>query len=112
MALKIRLWQQGKKHRRSFRFVVSDVLSPSRGKVIDQLGWYDPQGDEEKGLFLSLEGERVEKWLSLGAQPTEKVLALLKRGVPQIVASWKEKSLQKRERVRKQRREKRVAGQK
>jgi small subunit ribosomal protein S16 len=55
-----------------------DCRRPRDGRVIEELGWYDPcarQADEE----ASLNRERIEYWLSQGAQPTETVRNLLKR---------------------------------
>ena len=55
-----------------------DSRSPRNGKAIEQLGWYDPNADTiEKQV--SLNRERIEYWLSVGAQPSDTVGDLLKR---------------------------------
>jgi small subunit ribosomal protein S16 len=55
-----------------------DIRSPRNGRVIEQLGWYDPHaGNPEE--TCSLNRERIEHWLSVGAQPSETVRDLLKR---------------------------------
>ena len=55
-----------------------DGRRPRDGRVIEELGWYDPQAKEPQNQ-VSLNRERVEHWLKVGAQPTETVRHLLKR---------------------------------
>lgn len=55
-----------------------DGRSPRDGKVIEELGWYDPNAKHEDRQ-LSLKRERIEYWLGVGAQPTETVRKLLIR---------------------------------
>jgi len=55
-----------------------DSRSPRDGRVIEQLGWYDPNC-RESDKQLSLNRERIEHWLGVGAQPSETVRQLLKR---------------------------------
>jgi small subunit ribosomal protein S16 len=59
-----------------------DIRSPRDGRVIEELGWYDPEAkDPEKQV--SLNRERIEYWLGVGAQPSDTVRNLLKRqGIP------------------------------
>jgi small subunit ribosomal protein S16 len=52
--------------------------NPRDGRVIEELGWYDPQS-KDPNTQLSLERERIEYWLKVGAQPTETVRDLLKK---------------------------------
>ena len=55
-----------------------DGRTPRDGRVIEELGWYDPEAkDPEKQS--ELKRERIEDWLSKGAQPSETVAKLLKR---------------------------------
>lgn len=55
-----------------------DSRSPRDGRVIEELGWYDPNArDADKKL--SLNRERIEYWLGVGAQPSQTVRDLLKR---------------------------------
>ena len=54
-----------------------DRRSPRNGRVIEELGWFDPLATEDKQMNLNL--ERVDYWLSVGAQPSRTVKTLLKR---------------------------------
>jgi len=68
----------GRTHRSFFRLNAMDSRSPRDGRVIEELGWYDPhaKNDEEQTSFKR---ERIEHWLSVGAQPSETVRDLLKK---------------------------------
>ena len=55
-----------------------DVRSPRDGRVIEELGWYDPCA-KEADKQLSLKRERIEYWLGVGAQPSDTVRQLLHR---------------------------------
>ncbi len=55
-----------------------DSRSPRDGRVIEELGWYDPNADEPDKQ-VSLNRDRIEYWLSVGAQPSDTVRDLLKR---------------------------------
>lgn len=78
MAVRIRLKRLGRKHRPFFRICAMDSRSPRDGKVIEELGIYDPMVRETDARAL-LNGERIEYWLGVGAQPTEKVQVLIKK---------------------------------
>lgn len=79
MAVKLRLKRFGRTHRSFYRVSAIDGRSPRDGKVIEELGWYDPNcKDPDKQL--NLDRERVEYWLGVGAVPSETVRDLLKRG--------------------------------
>lgn len=78
MSVKLRLKKMGRKHRSFYRLSVMDGRSPRDGRVIEELGWYDPAA-KEADKQISLKRERVEHWLKQGAQPTETVADLLKR---------------------------------
>jgi small subunit ribosomal protein S16 len=54
-----------------------DSRTPRNGRVIEELGWYDPCA-ENKDQQVELNRERVEYWLGVGAQPSETVRDLLK----------------------------------
>ncbi|MBN1374047.1 30S ribosomal protein S16 [Candidatus Dojkabacteria bacterium] len=73
--LKIRLTRKGKRHVPNYRIVVAHAQWPRDGKFLDDLGYYNPT---QKPLELKLDLEKVDKWLKNGAQPTEKVMALIK----------------------------------
>ena len=78
MAVKLRLKRFGRRHRSFYRINAVDSRTPRDGRVIEELGWYDPEANEpEKRLSLNL--DRVEHWLKNGAQPTETVADLIAR---------------------------------
>ena len=52
MALMIRLRQQGRTNRQTYRLVVTDKKNPRDGKYIEMLGWYNPHEENEKNLFI------------------------------------------------------------
>ena len=90
MALKIRLRQQGRNNRTTYRLVVTDSRSPRDGKYVEMLGWYNPLENElEKSL--SFKADRVQHWLDHGAQLTDKAKTLVKKLAPQIVSQLTEK---------------------
>ena len=78
MAVKLRLKRLGRRHRSFFRLSAIDSRSPRDGRVIEQLGWYDPNAKEPEKQ-ASLNRERIEYWLKEGAQPSGTVRDLLKR---------------------------------
>ena len=76
MSLKLRLARAGTKKRPFYHIVVADARSPRDGRFIEKLGTYDPiLADESKRLTLL--AERAQHWLSVGAQPTDRVLRFL-----------------------------------
>jgi len=77
VAVRLRLKRFGRKHKSFYRISAMDTRRPRDGRVIEELGWYDPQAKAEKQL--SLKRERLEHWLRLGAQPSETVRQILKR---------------------------------
>ena len=78
MAVKIRLKKMGRKHRPFYRIVAADVHAKRSGKEIEVLGHYDPLcADKEKQSVLNR--DRVQYWLSVGAQPTDTCANLIKR---------------------------------
>jgi len=81
MALSMRMRQQGRRNKRMFRFVVADSRSPRDGKYIDCVGHYNPH--EEDGMVV--DKEKIEKWLSQGVQPTDKMLSVIKRKCPEAL---------------------------
>jgi len=54
-----------------------DKRAPRNGRVIEELGWYDPVATDDKQISFNV--ERVDYWLSKGAQPSETVRSLLRR---------------------------------
>jgi small subunit ribosomal protein S16 len=68
----------GRRHRPFYRICAVDSRAPRDGKVIEELGYYDPMVKETDARAV-LNGERIAYWLSVGAQPTEKVGVLIKK---------------------------------
>ncbi len=73
----LRLKRMGRRNRPFFRLNAMDQRSPRDGRVIEQLGWYDPIAPVEKQLVINV--ARVDHWLSKGAQPSPTVKSLLKK---------------------------------
>lgn len=80
MAVKIRLKRMGKIRAPFYRIVVVDSRKKRDGKVIEEIGKYDPT---QNPSLIEIDSERAQYWLSVGAQPTEPVLAQLK-----ITGDW------------------------
>jgi small subunit ribosomal protein S16 len=78
VAVKIRMKKMGRKHRPFFRVCAIDSRSPRDGKVIEELGHYDPLVPDVDARAI-LNGERIAYWLSVGAQPSENVSTLVKK---------------------------------
>lgn len=78
MAVRIRMMRMGRKNRPYYRIGAFDAREERDGKVIENLGTYDPlESNNEKQI--ALKKDRVEYWLSVGAKPTESVAAILKK---------------------------------
>lgn len=75
MAVKIRLKRMGKIRAPYYRIVVADSRTKRDGRVIEEIGKYHPT---ENPSFIEVKSDRAQYWLSVGAQPTEQVEALLK----------------------------------
>ncbi len=76
MSLKLRLARAGTKKRPYYHVVVADSRSPRDGRFIEKIGTYDPKlTDTTKRV--SIVTERAQHWLSVGAQPTDRVLRFL-----------------------------------
>ncbi|QGG41988.1 30S ribosomal protein S16 [Aeromicrobium yanjiei] len=75
MAVKIRLKRMGKIRTPFYRIVVADSRTKRDGRVIEEIGTYNPKADPS---IINVDGERAQYWLGVGAQPTEAVAALLK----------------------------------
>lgn len=78
MAVKIRLARGGAKKRPHYKVVVADVRAPRDGAFIEKVGTYNPllaKGTEGR---VVLQKERIEHWLSNGAQPTDRVALFIK----------------------------------
>ena len=78
MAVKIRMKSMGRKHRPFFRICAIDSRKQRDARPIEELGTYDPMVTV-KADRVKMNLERIEYWLSVGAQPSEKVAALIKK---------------------------------
>ena len=75
--VKIRLKRMGMKKKPFYRIVVTDSRSPRVGAFIEEIGYYNPLVDPAE---IKVDGERAKYWLGVGAQPSDTVRALLKKG--------------------------------
>ncbi len=66
----------GRCHRPFYRLGAMDRRSPRDGRVIEQLGWFDPIAPDNQ---INFNADRVKHWLAIGAQPSETVANLLKK---------------------------------
>lgn len=98
MALKIRLRQQGRTNRAFFRLVVTDSRSPRDGKYVEALGWYNPiEGEDDKKF--AIKADRIQHWLSVGAQLTDSVESLIRKSAPHIIQGLQERELAHRAKI-------------
>ena len=72
--VKLRLRRTGTRNKACFRIVAADARSPRDGRFIEVIGYYDPRHEDEK-----IDLERVEYWLSNGAQPSQTVGHIISR---------------------------------
>ena len=77
MSVKIRLSRGGAKKRPYYYVVVAHGTSPRDGRYIEQIGTFDPMLKKDNPERCKLLEDRVKHWLSVGAQPTDRVLRLL-----------------------------------
>ncbi len=75
MAVKIRLKRMGKIRAPFYRVVIMDARAKRDGRAIEEIGKYHPT---EEPSLIDIDSDRAQHWLSVGAQPTEQVQALLK----------------------------------
>ena len=75
MATKIRLARVGSKKNPIYRVVVADARSPRDGRFIEIVGRYNPQTDPST---IELNADKIQEWISKGAQPTDSVRRLMK----------------------------------
>ena len=78
MAVRIRMKKMGRTHRPFFRICATDGRKPRDGRVIEELGFYDPM-IKERDARAVLKSERIDYWLGVGAQPSDKVKVLIKK---------------------------------
>jgi small subunit ribosomal protein S16 len=75
VAVKIKLMRLGKIRAPYYRIVVADARTKRDGRAIEEIGKYHPTRDPS---LIEVDSERAQYWLSVGAQPTEPVMAILK----------------------------------
>lgn len=78
MAVRIRMKMMGRKHRPYYRIVAIDHRQPRDGRVIEELGTYDPM-KPDVDTRVTLLPTRIKYWISVGAQPSENVQVFLKK---------------------------------
>lgn len=76
MATKIRLKRMGAKKKPFYRVVVADSRAPRDGRFIEEIGTYNPNVSPAE---VRIDLEKAEKWLKIGAQPSDTVRSLLKK---------------------------------
>ena len=76
MAVKIRLTRLGAKKKPFYRIVVADIRSLLDGRVIEEIGYYDPM---KQPAEIKIDSEKAATWMKNGAQPTDTVRVLLKK---------------------------------
>lgn len=86
MAVRIRMKPMGRTHRHFYRIVAIDSRQPNDGRVIEDLGTYDPHNkDAEKGVTLI--PDRIKYWQSVGAKVSDRVGSLIKKHIARFEAA-------------------------
>ena len=78
MSVRIRMKKMGRTHRPFYRVCAIDKRSPRDGRVLEELGTYDTSVPDTDARAL-LKADRIDYWLSVGAQPSDKVAVLIKK---------------------------------
>ena len=74
--VRIRLMRVGAKGAPSYRVVVADARSPRDGRIIENIGWYNPLTEPST---IQIDGDRAKYWISVGAQPSDQVRNLMQK---------------------------------
>ena len=77
MAVKMRLTRIGKKKNPFYRVVIADARAPRDGRFVEEIGYYNPLTEPAE---IKIDAEKAKQWIKNGAQPTDTVKALLKKG--------------------------------
>src|SRR5262245_6485144 len=91
VAVRIRMKKMGRKHRMFFRIVAIDSRQPRDGRVIEELGTYDPQVKDTENR-VTLRPDRVKYWLGVGALPSERCQTLFTKYLAKFEAKAAEKA--------------------
>lgn len=78
VSVRIRMKKLGRSHQAFFRICATDRRAPRDGRVLEELGTYDPRVHDVDARAI-LKADRIDYWLSVGAQPSEKVKVLIKK---------------------------------
>jgi len=78
VAVRIRMKKMGRAHAPFYRVCAVDARKPRDGRVLEELGYYDPMVPETDARAV-LKGDRINYWVSVGAQPSDKVAILIKK---------------------------------
>ena len=77
MSVKIRMSRTGAKKRPFYRIVVTDTRNPRDGRFIERVGTYNPMAAKDHPDRVKLDPERIKRWLSVGARPSDRVARFL-----------------------------------
>lgn len=91
MSVKLRLKRMGRKNRAFYRLNAMDARSPRDGRIIEELGYYDPI-EKDPAKAVKVDVERAKYWIGVGAQPSDTVADLLRK--LGLTIARKQKSIQ------------------
>jgi small subunit ribosomal protein S16 len=96
----LRLKRMGRRHRPFYRLNAMDKRAPRDGRVLEELGFYDPVAPEDKQLNFN--SERITHWLKVGAQPSDTARSLIRRaGIEVGLSDRAKKAMKAREKAAK-----------
>jgi small subunit ribosomal protein S16 len=101
MSVRLRLKRLGRRNLAFFRIGAFDNRTRRDGRAIEELGHYDPHANEDDKY--SLDTDRIEYWLSVGAKPTETVASILLKNGISIPGSQRQRGMTPEERVERER---------
>lgn len=90
MSVKIRLARGGAKKRPFYHIVIADSRTPRDGRFIERVGYYNPMLPKEAEGRIKLKEDRIRHWLSVGAQPTDRVARFLGQADLMPVPAYRE----------------------
>jgi small subunit ribosomal protein S16 len=96
--VRIRMQRLGRRNAPFYRISAIDAQTRRDGRVIEQLGWYDPIA-KDQAKQLNLNEDRVKYWLSVGAQPSDTMRDILAKRNLVDVTKWEADRKARRERV-------------
>ncbi len=93
MSLRIRLRQQGRTNRQTYRLVVTDIRCPRDGKYLEMVGWYNPFSEQNN---CQVHADRIQYWIGQGAQISPNAEALIAKVAPHVIKEIRERHQEKR----------------